>query len=515
MANPGTRHWRECVLWINLFGYPCRLLSYSVWMAQFERDSRAPSHALHRLRSFFLRRLPGGATGPELYENGRRSEVDSSGTLEFETAAGLSCPPLNVQLLDRYFQDYVARGFLPAPVRGGWSPQGAGAAGAIHRDTDRLARVLRAHFGDDTVKVLASELVEGGSAHSIIGELSGWRHGQRTGLFQCLLSIEQQGLARDLHVMIKSKAADTDVIEVGETIAVMCGGHLGHAVRAYREQIGLRSSHIREIAIYNRASARMRPYMPACYGTWRDDEAREWGLVLERLHGLALMDAVQDPRAWSERHVEAALRGLGELHAAWLPEVADLERQPWMGAAFSRTRATVMRPLWLALADHAAPLFSTWAGEAVVHTHQMLVDTLDEWWTGIDQSPRTLIHNDSNPRNVALRHDAGGYRLCAYDWELATIGPPQRDAIELLAFVLPSNVSSVDFDRHVEQHRQAFTRAGGPAVLSHVWRAGLRAALAELLINRLAFYAMIHRVRPQSFLPRVIRTWMRLFHLLA
>ena len=174
-----------------------------------------------------------------------------------------------------------------------------------------------------------------------------------------------------------------------------------------------------------------------------------------------------------------------------------------------------MRPLWLTLADHAAPLFSAWAGEAVAGTHQMLVATIDEWWTGIDRSPRTLIHNDCNPRNVALRHDAGGYRLCAYDWELATLGPPQRDAIELLTFVLPSDVAPADFFRHVEQHRLAFFQAGGVAVPPDVWRAGLRASLAELLINRLAFYAMIHRVRPQSFLPRVVRTWTRLFHLLA
>lgn len=514
LINSHTRHWRECVLWINLFGYPCRLLPYDLWVAQLERDSRAPSHALHRLRGFFLRRVPGGATGPELYENGRRSQVDSSHTLAVEASAGLACPRLDGQLLDRYFQDYIARGFLAAPVAGSWSPRPSGTA-AAHRDIDRLSRVLRAHFEDETISVLENEVLGSGSAHSIIGELTGWRQGQRTGLFQCRLSLEQRGVTRDLPVMIKAKAADTDVMEVGETIAAMCGVRLGQAVRDHREQIGLRASHIRELAIYDRAGARMRPYMPTCFGTWRDDDTAEWGLVLERLEGMALMDAVDDPEAWSAQHIETAMRGLGELHAAWSPEVVDLERQPWMAAPFSRARATAMGPLWRALADHAAPLFSTWAGESIADTHQMLVATIDDWWTGIDDSPRTLIHNDCNPRNVAMRYDAGGYRLCAYDWELATIGPPQRDAIELLAFVLPSDVSRDDLDRHIDQHRLAFTGAGGYAVSPEIWRAGVQATLAELLINRLAFYAMIHRVRPQAFLPRVIRTWTRLFDLLA
>jgi hypothetical protein len=35
-------------------------------------------------------------------------------------------------------------------------------------------------------------------------------------------------------------------------------------------------------------------------------------------------------------------------------------------------------------------------------------------------------------------------------------------------------------------------------------------ALSEVLVARLAFYALIDRVRPQPFLPRVVRTWLRL-----
>jgi len=43
------------------------------------------------------------------------------------------------------------------------------------------------------------------------------------------------------------------------------------------------------------------------------------------------------------------------------------------------------------------------------------------------------------------------------------------------------------------------------------WDAGFSAALCELLVDRLASYAMIDRVRPQSFLPRVVRSWLNIF----
>ena len=51
-------------------------------------------------------------------------------------------------------------------------------------------------------------------------------------------------------------------------------------------------------------------------------------------------------------------------------------------------------------------------------------------WEEIDALPPTLVHNDFNPRNLALVD--GGTRLVALDWELATVTVPQRDVAELL-----------------------------------------------------------------------------------
>ena len=68
--------------------------------------------------------------------------------------------------------------------------------------------------------------------------------------------------------------------------------------------------------------------------------------------------------------------------------------------------------------------------------------TIDEVMSWLERNkPKAggsaLIHNDFNPRNLALRREVGGWRLCAYDWELATIGVPQHDCAEFLCFVLP------------------------------------------------------------------------------
>jgi aminoglycoside phosphotransferase (APT) family kinase protein len=104
----------------------------------------------------------------------------------------------------------------------------------------------------------------------------------------------------------------------------------------------------------------------------------------------------------------------------------------------------------------------------------------------------------------------GPLRLCAYDWELATIGPPQRDLAEFLCFVLAPDTAANDAPYWIQHYRNLLEEQIGTAIDPIEWDAGFRAALCDLLIDRLAMYAMINRFRPQTFLPRVVRTWLAL-----
>jgi hypothetical protein len=105
-------------------------------------------------------------------------------------------------------------------------------------------------------------------------------------------------------------------------------------------------------------------------------------------------------------------------------------------------------------------------------------------------------------------------RLCAFDWELATIGAPTRDLAELLCFVCPAHAAPEHVDRWIERHRRRFCAGTTVDVDPQGWRAGVAAALCELLVDRLAVYALVHRVKPQPFLPRVLRTWSILFRMM-
>ena len=92
------------------------------------------------------------------------------------------------------------------------------------------------------------------------------------------------------------------------------------------------------------------------------------------------------------------------------------------------------------------------------------------------------------------------------------MGAPQRDLAELLSFVLPEDASRETIARRVEQHRELLQREAGVDLDRGEWERGFSAALCELMVDRLASYAMVDRIRAQSFLPSVVRGWNNLFH---
>jgi len=120
--------------------------------------------------------------------------------------------------------------------------------------------------------------------------------------------------------------------------------------------------------------------------------------------------------------------------------------------------------------------------------------------------PRTLIHGDFNPRNIAFRRDPSGLSLCAWDWELAELQVPQRDLAELLAFVLSPDVAPSTVDALVELHRQELSRCAGRTIDRAEWRRGYQLALHDFLVTRVSLYQVVHAFRPCAFLERVLTT---------
>ena len=104
---------------------------------------------------------------------------------------------------------------------------------------------------------------------------------------------------------------------------------------------------------------------------------------------------------------------------------------------------------------------------------RLVIENISHFWSKYSSAPKTLAHNDCNPRNICLRNPAksqSGPRIdvsetlpyaderciCIYDWELSRVDLPQHDVVEFLAFTLPVDADMNTRLELIEFYRRHF-----------------------------------------------------------
>src|SRR5262249_27300307 len=223
----------------------------------------------------------------------------------------------------RYIRSYVRGGFLPAvPER----RRPSGRAAEPRLDARFFQALLRQQARDASLRVTAIDSVATGPDHSILTALTAWRSGARLGRRGYRLRVETARGAHPLAVMVKLKARDTEVVEVGQAVARLCDDAVGQAYARFRHRLPPTGCDRREVAIYGLTDERFRRHRPAVYGRVAGPRRGRYRLRLEDLSGLPLLDSADDPSGWGPVEIVAALRRLAALHAAWYRRPPTLPR---------------------------------------------------------------------------------------------------------------------------------------------------------------------------------------------
>ncbi len=504
LMHARPRHWRELILWMNLHGYRVDLVASDDWIRQLFDEGRARGYLLYPQRRFFSGVAGGTSTEtrtPRPYEaylaDGQR-RIDTSRTRALLRAHGLHEAALDTDLLHAYFAYYRRAGVLPRRARepeesvpldailgGDWQPE---AKTGVQLN---WLQATRTRIGGDD---------------GLLSEIAAARLGGSVGLWRLEFDATDAADAPS-RAVLKAKVDDRLIQDLTVQLAGVCSPELGRLFGQYRDALGLAGCHERELALHELDAPGLRRHMPACLGIQRNAALGRWALLLEYLPEAESGHAC--PRA-DAAEMATLLNGLAAIHAFGYRREAELAALPWLTAMPEPARMLEMTPLWRELADFAAPWFVAWCGEAIRTVQADCIASLDDWWPRLRAMPASLIHNDFNPRNLVLRQVDGHTRLCAYDWELATLGAPQHDLAELLCFTWHGDLRERDLSALLDAHRDALAAASGQPIDALEWRAGFALALRHLLINRLAMYTLMHRFRPLAYLPEVMRNWLRL-----
>ena len=384
---------------------------------------------------------------------------------------------------------------------------------------DFFTEVLREQHDRPNLEVTEVDALDsalGGS--SIITELTGQKIDKLVGLFPHKLALEEGGATQELDVMVKVKPLDAEVILMTSTMASMCSPRLASAHRKVKQKTGFKDVHTRELGVYRQTDPRFTRHVPAIHGIFEEPSRETYVLVMEHLDGMIHMDSANDIKAWTRAQKEAVIDGAAQLHSIWYRREDELLEQPWLGDYRTTASMTASRELLLSLGVHAFEEFPEWVSVHDLELHHILVRDIPMWWRELERQPRTLIHNDFNPRNFCLRPGKDGAgTLCVYDWELATIGLPQHDLAEFLSFMCTPQTTLEEVEYYSELHRKAlahYSKLALDEIDEEEWRTGLICSLYDLAIHRFAMYIMAHTFRHYPFMERAVRTIRHLIRLL-
>ncbi len=365
-----------------------------------------------------------------------------------------------------------------------------------------LQQLMQQHTPCDDVIVLDVQLTDVDSSASILAALASAHTGLLIGHFGMNVTFTKNGEESTVKMVMKIKPHGDEIVAMLNMLASACGGKLASVYDQYKAMTGFQYTHLREQEIYSK----LKPaFTPVIYGMYTNDEDRVYIILMEYLDGVELLNSVMAVEHWHDEHIKTALKQMAEWHSSMFHLPAILNKDIWPDAP-SLEYMTGLKPLWIALLHNAAEKFPGLYLPERVEVLEQGIDSLEAHWLELDDLPKTLIHNDLNPRNSCFKNTGGKKEFCLYDWELATFHIPQYDVAEFLCFVL-------DEDRYhkrqqyVDYYRNELNRLTGSYGDATAFNRHLHLAALHFGMHRLGMYMMAHSVSPYPFLPRVVNSF--------
>ncbi|MEM6717914.1 MAG: phosphotransferase [Bacteroidota bacterium] len=309
---------------------------------------------------------------------------------------------------------------------------------------------------------------------------------------------QQNGQTKTKDVLIKSKPLDDEVIKGLHTIAASIDPELSDILKQSKRHLEYHNCHLKEIEVYSYLHKSGFEYMPKYFGKHVNPKREIFMLIQEFLptDDMKIINAENHPEYWKPATIAAVIAAITQFHQK--AKTADFshvhEFQPWKASTLYKK---MMQILISECADQK--------DQSVLQQLHAEIDNLENQASTISIE-KTIIHNDFNPRNIAIRNNG---QPAIYDWELAVIDLPQRDVVEFLSFVLLPNFKKDELYFYIKTHYLLYTDIDW-----NDWLEAYRYALKVYIITRLSFYEVSGILVAYDFSKRVLRTALQMLNYL-
>jgi hydroxymethylglutaryl-CoA reductase (NADPH) len=301
----------------------------------------------------------------------------------------------------------------------------------------------------------------------------------------------------EYRVLLKSKALGNEVLDGLHFMASNVNVNLADILTKYYQVLEYKDNHIKEIVVYEALHKLNYRFMPTLYGTKSDNKREIHLLIMERLDhkNMLLLNSENTPEEWSIPVIKKVIDAIHIVHSSFQYNENTIEPLD----VFDITKATELYLAFINLNRTDYAYFD------LDFRFEELADYVSNWEKyGFNPKGKlTLIHNDFNPRNVAVRNNG---IPCIYDWELATYGLPQRDIFEFLAFSLPLDFNKTELVDVLKYHYKLLKDIN---IENYSWFDYLydfELSGRAFLVSRVNFYLTGSILVNYAFIERVFKT---------
>ncbi|XLS28378.1 phosphotransferase [Flavobacteriaceae bacterium M23B6Z8] len=349
-------------------------------------------------------------------------------------------------------------------------------------------------------ETIDTRLLENGILTNITGKISKKLIG-----FVPLFATRSQDQRR-VKVLLKSKPTDEEVIKGLHMMAASINPELSNLIKKTKDSLEYKNCHLKELEVFTFLHKNNYEQIPEFYGSYKNNRREIYMVALEFLDDqkLVLYNSENYPEHWKQSHIEEVIKAATDFHSLMhLPEA--IHQIPSV-QSFDPVGAIELYDKLLSI------LLKETEDSYKFGQLEMLLDEIRrDRFNHQSALPKTVIHNDYNPRNIAIRNDG---TAVIYDWELAVVDHPHRDIVEFLSFVLPSDFSNDLMMHYLNFHYETLPENWKTSYSRKDWFKGYRENLVNFIVTRAVFYDVASILIAYEFSDRILRNAFRMLQFL-
>jgi Phosphotransferase enzyme family len=357
------------------------------------------------------------------------------------------------------------------------------------------------------INVTNIELFDIDNSASILVTLTSQNSDEFIGHFGLKISYTENNLSYSKKMVMKVKPHGRVISDMLAGLSGLCNERLQKEYGIIKDKTGFYYTHDKEIELYKQHK---HTFFPVIYGYYINENDNVYALLMEYFEDVEMLNSVMDINLWDKEHIDLGLKALITWHKN------NTGKTEWYTTKYSDIRneeqIKQLQKTWLELLINAHQRFPDLYSE---HFTQCLKDGIQEilaLWIELEDVPKSVAHNDFNPRNVFFKNDdSNGKNICVYDWELATVHFPVYDLIEFLSFT-SSNLNDETIINYFKQFQDELSHDVPLYANNSIFRASLLCSAYDFGLHRLGMYMMAHSVGPYPFIPHVIKNYERILN---